>query len=272
MVRKYNQLVFDWYRKPTASGRLINFHSKHDRSIIVNTAKNFVKRVLSISDTIYHSKNIETIKEILKDNGFPTYLIKGYIRDYYTKINTNKTIDHANNKIYKTSTFVPGLSNRMKHSKMYDNEKFQIAFTYNNTVQQIFSNTKSKIDKFEKSDVVYKIPCNGDGSHVCNKVYVGTTKSRLKTRICAHKSNVKNRDNTSENKTALTQHCSETGHAPDLDNVAILQQERHYNKRYTLEMLHIINLRREHRMNFKSDTEKCASAYRQLINNNKHIT
>ncbi|XP_067628785.1 uncharacterized protein [Eurosta solidaginis] len=268
IIKKNNQLCFDWYKKPTASGRLINFNSKHDKSTIVNTARNFINRVLSISDEVYHKENIKIIINVLENNEFPTRIIKNFIRDYYKKPTARKNAE--NNKIYKSTTYVSGLSNRIKYSNIYDKEKYNLAFTYNNTLRQIFSNTKSRIDKYEKSDLIYKILCNGDGSHVCDKVYVGTTKSKLKTRISGHKTNIKNRNNPNDGKTALTQHCRETGHSPNLENVEILQQERNYNKRYILEMLHIINTPSDKRMNFKSDTIGIASAFRQLINNNNN--
>ena len=60
------------------------------------------------------------------------------------------------------------------------------------------------------------------------------------------------------------------GHTPNLDKIKILQTEEKYNKRYTLEMLHIINVPLSKRMNFKSDTDNCAQSYRFIINKNKN--
>ena len=37
------------------------------------------------------------------------------------------------------------------------------------------------------SNLVYKIPCRGNDNENCNKVYVGTTKNKLKTRLAGHK-------------------------------------------------------------------------------------
>ncbi|XP_017482285.1 PREDICTED: uncharacterized protein LOC108371268 [Rhagoletis zephyria] len=216
---------------------------------------------------MYHKKNIDIIKEILEKNEFPHGLINKLIRDYYIKSNKDKSNEK---KIYTSATYIPGLSERIKHSKMFDREKFHIAFTYDNTLKQIYTNTKDKVPKNEKSDVIYRIPCNGDGSHVCDMVYVGTTKSKLKTRISAHKSNIKLRNNSMDNKTALTSHCQNMGHYPDFDNVAILQEEKNYNKRYTLEMLHIMNTPNNRRMNFKTDTDICAHVYRNLIFTHKN--
>ena len=57
------------------------------------------------------------------------------------------------------------------------------------------------------SNIVYKIPCKVNDSDICNKVYVGTTKNKLKTGIAGHKSVQKYRY-ISTQKTALTSHCA----------------------------------------------------------------
>ena len=57
IIRQGNELILDWYQKPTASGRLINYYSKHPRRIKINTAVNFIKRVHSISDERFQQKN-----------------------------------------------------------------------------------------------------------------------------------------------------------------------------------------------------------------------
>ncbi|XP_036344076.1 uncharacterized protein LOC118753307 [Rhagoletis pomonella] len=92
IIRKNNIITFDWYKKPTASGRLINFNSKHEKKAILNTASNFIRRVLSISDQIYHTKNITIIKEILGRNEFPRGMINKLIRNYYVRNNKGEKI------------------------------------------------------------------------------------------------------------------------------------------------------------------------------------
>ena len=103
--------------------------------------------------------------------------------------------------------YVPGFSERFKNSKLYDKEKFCIASKTSNTLSRIYNNMKSKIDNGDKSNVIYEIACKGGDSY--NMVYVGTTKSKLKTRISGHKSDYKCRTNISTQKTALTsQFCT----------------------------------------------------------------
>ena len=126
-----------------------------------------------------------------------------------------------------------------------------------------------KIEKWEKSNVVYSIKFNGDNSNKCNMEYIGTTGNTLKIRITGHKSDFRCRNNNNINKTALITHCKENNHEPDFDSTKIIAQENKYTPRLTLEMLHISNTPADNRINYKSDTDNCTQAYRKIINNNK---
>ena len=49
ITKDKNIIKLDWYQKSISSERLINFYSKHPKNIIINTANNFIRRVLQIS-------------------------------------------------------------------------------------------------------------------------------------------------------------------------------------------------------------------------------
>ncbi|XP_067643904.1 uncharacterized protein [Eurosta solidaginis] len=207
IINKNNRFWIDWYMKRTSSGRLINYNSKQEIKIIRNSAKNFISRFLTISEKIFHKKNIAIIKSTLEQNEFPRELINKLIHNFYAGAK-NENLCEKGNKLYKPVSYIPGLAERMKISNLFDREKYTIAFTYNNSLRQVFNNMKDPIPKLEKSNLMYEIPCNGDGSHVCGKVYVGTTKQKLKTRVSGHRSIIKLRNNSSDNKTALSPHCA----------------------------------------------------------------
>lgn len=262
IIRQGNELILDWYQKPTASGRLINYYSKHPRRIKINTAVNFIKRVHSISDERFQQKNEQRIRNILQNNDFPNNTIDDLIKGAKNnnKIKTRDTME----KLYKPVTYISGLSERFCNSNIYNKDKYQLAFKSKNNVNSLFSKTKSKIKKEDKCNVVYKIKCAGDETNICQKVYVGTTKSKLKTRLSGHKSDQKT-DKPLEQKTALAAHCTMTGHKPNFKDVEILTQENNYKRRFTLEMLNIINIPTDVRMNYKTDTDHCAHIYRNLV-------
>lgn len=135
----------------------------------------------------------------------------------------------------------------------------------------MFSKTKTVVDKEDKSNLIYEISCDGDGNNVCDKIYVGTTKTKLKTRLASHRSDQKAKNKPIEQKTALAAHCTIEGHKPNFERTRILQEENNYKKRFMLEMLHIINVPAEKRLNYKRDTENCAQIYRHIVDKQKRL-
>ncbi|XP_058981910.1 uncharacterized protein LOC131805779 [Musca domestica] len=266
IIRHDNNLKLDWYQKPTASGRLINFFSKHPRRVKINTATNFIHRIFNISDQQFHQNNELKIRNILTKNDFPQKTIDGLIKR--VKENTNVKITEGKEISYKSLTYIPGFSERFCRSNAYNKDKYQLALKTNYSVNNMFSRTKTKTKKEDKSNVVYKIACNGDETNICQKVYIGTTKTKLKTRLSGHKSDQKS-DKPLEQKTALAAHCTLTGHRPNFKDINIMAQENNYKRRFTLEMLHIINVPPEKRMNFKTDTDHCAHIYRNLVHKHR---
>jgi len=80
------------------------------------------------------------------------------------------------------------------------------------------------------SNVVYKLRCAQ-----CDASYVGQTCRLLKTRINEHLSHI--RRNTNQNS-VITEHRLKFSHEFDWDNVEILDEEIHSNKRIIFEMIH----------------------------------
>lgn len=77
-------VITNWYRKPFASNRLLNFFSSHNRSTIINTAVSFIKNVLLLSNANFFASNKNLLEQILMDNCFPTSLILNLLHSHYT--------------------------------------------------------------------------------------------------------------------------------------------------------------------------------------------
>ncbi|XP_075162237.1 uncharacterized protein LOC142234912 [Haematobia irritans] len=148
-----NVLKLDWYKKPPASGRLINFYSKHPRKTIINIATNFIRRVLNVSDEDFYEKNIKRIGDILHKNEFPTRTIQQLVK--YVK--EDKLTRLEDPKKYISDSYIPGFTESLENSNIFDKEKFQLAEKTHRTVNELYIRTKSKLKTEEKSDVVYKI-------------------------------------------------------------------------------------------------------------------
>ncbi|XP_075158209.1 uncharacterized protein LOC142231485 [Haematobia irritans] len=263
LIKENGKLITDWYQKDTASGRIMNFFSNHPRSMLINTAKNLVNRVLTISDNKFHKNNRKKLQNILQENNFPPKLIKELISSY--KPYLDKENIEKEPKIYRSLSYVKGISERITNSNIVDKNKVNIAHKNYNTLKNIFTKTKDKTPIMETSNVIYQITCNGDNKEPCDKMYIGTTKNKLKTRLSGHKSDIKLRNNNKLQKTALATHCATTKHHPNFDDVRVLERESSNSKRLTLEMLYINNVPTEKRMNYKSDTDNIAHIYRHII-------
>lgn len=271
LIRKENKsIVTDFYKKPECSGRILNYLSAHPNYMKVNTAYNFISRVFTLSSSEFHRKNKTIVYETLLNNNYPKIIVKKLFRKFYA---VSQRVDYATNnvnaststtttnKIYKSLTFIPTLSNKIERIvKMEEvNITFKPHFKLN---QNIFSNMKDKIKILETPNVIYKIPCDGDGTTLCNKSYVGHTKNYLKTRISQHQNDLRNPPRGEI--TALVAHFADEGHTPNFDEVKILDKEQNYWRRTTLEALHICN---ENTYNFRRDTNKISSYYSPLLAN-----
>lgn len=54
-------------------------------------------------------------------------------------------------------------------------------------------------------------------------------------------------------------------------DVDILAEERDYSRRFTLEMLHIMDVPVEKRLNYKTDVAGCPQIYRHTIDKHKRM-
>jgi len=125
----------------------------------------------------------------------------------------------------------------------------------NKTSTNTLSNVKDKIDKKDKSGVIYEITCND-----CQKSYIGQTKQYLKDRLKQHASTVKLANKKQHDKTALSQHAVKERHHFNFQNTKILDTEANYYKRIIKESLYI-QKNIDNVVNFKTDTNNISIAY-----------
>lgn len=129
-----------------------------------------------------------------------------------------------------------------------------------------FSTLKDKTSKHGKCNVVYKIPCVGNGlpQNRCSLCYIGQTGNRLETRMGQHNDDIKKSNDiseTSKGQTSLVRHFQD-GHAPDFDKVSIIMMEPNDFKRKILESLNIVT---NDSMNFRRDTDSISKVYHSLL-------
>ncbi|GAB0092745.1 hypothetical protein DMENIID0001_077790 [Sergentomyia squamirostris] len=224
----------NWYSKPIASGRIMNFNSLHPLSQKVNTAMGLIHRVTTLTtDTDFNTTT--TITDILKKNGYPRQTIGRIMRKYVEKpMQTTNNITTTSNipeKKYVSMTYIPHLSEILKKTfrKSIDNILFSFK-TQNTNRKHLFSRLKDKPTTMERSYVIYSIPCE------YGRKYIGRTKQKLINRIKQHKLKLKD---MSQEATSLVSHARKTDHAFLFDHTEILDTARYNTHLVTMEMVYI---------------------------------
>ncbi|XP_018373120.1 PREDICTED: uncharacterized protein LOC108767647 [Trachymyrmex cornetzi] len=257
-----DRFSFNWYRKPTFSGRYLNYLSNHPESQKRGIIFNLVDRAIFLSDSTFHHENIELIIDILINNDFPLKFIFDAINERVRHIKHRSRVSHDqgdpnDNSAAMTSWFsVPFIKNITDRFMKLNRDDLKVSFFSSNKINKFVRVHKDRIPDEVKNDVVYKISCND-----CNATYVGQTSRQLKTRIYEHRNHI--RWNTSA-RSVITDHRLQYAHDFDWNNVKVLDVESCYIKRLISEMLYIKE--QENGINLQTDTVGLHKEYVNIIN------
>jgi len=257
-----NEVIrFDLYRKPTNSGRYLNFFSNHPIEYKKGVILSLFDRTLLLSHPMFHLKNIKEFVEILLQNGYPLELIFSTINNRIRKfitggINERDKIIESDSTLEKrwfTVPYMKGISESFKNiTKKYD---FNLAYTTTNSLQKYIKTGKDCLNLASCCGVVYKINCQD-----CDVSYVGQTKRSLKTRVKEHDMDLKK---SSGPLSVISDHRLSFNH--DFAGTQILDRESSWYKRSVSEMIHI--KRQHHGINKQIDTELLPEIYFPIIRN-----
>ena len=258
--RKY---ITNWYRKPMASGRMLNYHSIHPMNQKLSAALGLIDRVNRLSDDRFKKDNDSLIRDLLLRNDYPIRLINRLMNRYYNRNNSTatNTTAHGTNATatkYFSLPYVPNVSRLIAKSITDACDNVKVAFRNSNNVSCLYSKLKDKTPLEEATNVVYRINCIDCNN---NKCYIGTTGQKVHTRKKQHMDDVAKQQ---QNRTALAYHAVTNGHKFDFDNLRIIERENNYHKRMFLEELHIKSCR--NCVNFKSvESKNVSDIYTPLL-------
>jgi len=263
LIKKEGRLIFNWYRKPTFSGRFLNFHSHHPFLHKKGTIISLIDRVILLSHPEFHKDNFDLIINVLLDNGYPLNLILSTIkRRLYCRFQTHdfhKKTESENSQVINSLPFftVPYVScTAKKFIQFFKNISFcKLSFSCLNKLNKFIKVHKDHLSTFSRSNVVYKIDCSN-----CDASYVGQTKRLLKYRIGEHRNHIKRNSNQ---VSVITNHRITFEHDFDWNNVRVLNEETNYRKRLISEMIHIKN--QKCGLNSQNDTELLDPLYNDLV-------
>jgi len=258
LIKNRNTIIYDWYHKPTFSGRYLNFYSNHPHSQKIGTIIGLVDKVITLSHPIFYQKNFDKIINILLTNGYPIETIFDNIKKRLSNKFSNKSDDRETNNNEKISYFtipyVDGISERFEY--FFKNEStINIAYTGLNKLNKFIRAQKDKLPLDSHSNVVYRIDCKD-----CEASYVGQIGRLLKTRINEHRKHI-NRNTTQTS--VITDHRISLSHDFNWNSVKILDEETILNKRLVSELIFIG--KQKHALNLQTDTDLLDPIYMSLF-------
>ncbi|XP_071637535.1 uncharacterized protein [Temnothorax longispinosus] len=258
VIRDGNRLITNWFRKPTFSGRYINYFSSHPLKYKVNCITGLLDRAILLSNDRFRESNINIVKDILLNNSFPIELINKHIKIRLKQLSHKRDTSSTTGNLFDPRKcvvlpYVRGLSEDMRST--LSNIGLNTVYTVPKRLDVLIKRGKDRLDKDHSTEVVYRIKCND-----CNASYIGQTKRFLQTRVKEHFNDIKKNDC---NWSVVSKHRASLGHDFNWSEVEILHKEGNRKKREIAEMLLIKKYRDT--INLKNDTENLNPIYDNVI-------
>ena len=165
--------------------------------------------------------------------------------------------------------YVKGVTERIQRSMRKHNIETPVKPYI--TIRRLVVHPKDKIEDKHKCGVVYRVNCLS-----CQKIYLGETARKLEYRIKEHEDETENvtakpktrstsvSEDTSEFKSAISEHTRANNHLMDFENVEIVDRESAKRSRWIKEAIHI--RRKEHTvMNRNEGTYELARVWDSIL-------
>ncbi|BES87341.1 Hypothetical protein NTJ_00143 [Nesidiocoris tenuis] len=220
----------DWYRKPSASDRCMDFRSAHAYAMKIACAKELIGRALRLSSPQYRNDSRVRVMNMLVTNGYPKSLVTRIVNEWSpTLVDPGGGDEEAAPQVlpageqrvfYAGLTYIQGVSPRLRSLLQKELPGSKFVFRCGNKVARTHTKLKA-VDPIElQSGVVYKVACRD-----CNTCYVGQTISYVKVRMARHNQDC-NGELNQDQGTMLSHHALTMGHVFDFGGVKILDVER----------------------------------------------
>ena len=225
-----------WFRKETASDRLLNFESCHQASIKRNLVKNMAVRMISTTkDSTLQQQALSKLKVMLFKSNYPKRLVEMQIQEALRQKN------NSNNSQHKQSTTNSSKDDELKFSLALPYqpgiealkrrlERFQIKlyFSYG---RRLATSLPSNINPPSRS-IIYEIRCE------CGETYVGETKVGLQQRMKQHQALIEKDSEEAHSEIVQHHHDKLWQCMFDSSNAIILDIETDYRRRKIKEAIY----------------------------------
>ncbi|CAF5009225.1 unnamed protein product, partial [Rotaria sp. Silwood1] len=228
---KQNQIKIKirWFRKETASHRLLNYGSCHGKSIKTNIVKNMATRIIQTTgDAEEQKEDLFKLKKMLLNSNYPPHEIEKLIKQACENINSTSIKSNTTNQNINYSLCLPYVPRlEVLKRKLEKKLKIKLYFAYPNKIQSYFN----KSMKVMSNSVIYQIPCD------CGKTYIGQTKVGIKNRMKQHYKSITDDKDT---KLEMIKHHQDMKYQClfDVDKAFIKEEEKDYWKRRIKETIY----------------------------------
>jgi len=261
IINDKGTIEFDWHKKPTFSGRVLNFLSQHPITQKRGVIMSMIDKAFLLSHPKYHEKNLKFIIETFITNNYPLQFIfeTFYMRlkSLFKKRTKKQNLESSEEKKRNRWFLIPYIKNISdKFKNIVCGLESKLAFFSLNKLDRIIKAKKDCLPLNYNKDIVYKISCKD-----CDSTYVGQTKRKLNTRLLEHKKDINKKNGK---LSVISEHRLGNNHEFDWDNPKILDREKFYYKRLISEMINIKT--QNNALNLQSDTELLQPTYVEILN------
>jgi uncharacterized FlaG/YvyC family protein len=194
-----------WFRKDTASDRLLHYESGHHKSIKLNIIKNMATRIINITkNNKQQQEDLNKLREMLVKSKYPKYLIENSIQSCLKQNITNTTTTTTavqSNKIKENnmefSLTLPYVNGMEVLKRKLEKLKIKLYFSYPKKLNSLVTS----IIKPQPKSIIYQIECE------CGLIYNGETKIGLEKRSKQHIQLIKKDDKNTSSE--IVQHHHE---------------------------------------------------------------
>lgn len=159
LIRNGSNIMTNWYKKPFASNRLLNYLSSHKRSTIVNVAKAHIVTILKLSDGEFFQENREHIVNRLRLNNFPEIEIMRLMNENYSMMRVAPKRIILNTK-YGAMTQIDGLTKGIAQDIKLLDPELAITGRPNRINGNFWSQLKDRTEPELRPNMIVDIVCN----------------------------------------------------------------------------------------------------------------
>ena len=219
--------------KPTNTDSYTHYSTSSPQSTKDSLISSLTRRAYDICSPQHLPHELEHIRTVLLDNGYPLSRIELVMR------RTKQSIDHPASAPIKSDkqsakVFIPYYPHVNKQiSSILQRHSVSSAYTSNKNLRDLLSSTKSRQPALHTSNVIYQIPCKD-----CSATYCGQTSRPLHKRISEHERYTRpaySHATDLQQSSALAQHAHASGHQIDFSSAVILAKLQHQQQLDLLE-------------------------------------